>query len=127
MTPEEIISEARADGVNLTICNGELKVSGDTATVDQWLGSIREHKAAIIEVLKGDTTSTPLTVNEETAIRAWLDSIGEDASEIIDEVIEACRRNLDRRAYFLGRARTENAPQMHINPAVPLGNLTEEE
>jgi hypothetical protein len=45
-----------------------------------------------------------LTPEQETAILAWLAFIGENDIVTLGEVIEACRRDADARAYFLGRA-----------------------
>jgi hypothetical protein len=47
--------------------------------------------------------SGPMTLEQETAILAWLTSIGENDIVTLGEVIDACRRDADARAYFLGR------------------------
>jgi hypothetical protein len=53
MTPAEIIREAKAGGVRLTLSPaGTIKVTGDGTVVKYWLAVIREHKAEIIDVLK---------------------------------------------------------------------------
>ena len=63
MTPATIIQEAKKDGVILALSNaGTIKATGGGAAVHRWLAAIREHKAAIIDVLKvgaGDTASLP--------------------------------------------------------------------
>jgi hypothetical protein len=43
--------------------------------------------------------------DEETAVRAWLASIGEDDQETIAEVLTACRQDSGTRDYFAGRAK----------------------
>ena len=48
--------------------------------------------------------SAPLTVSEETAIRAWLALIEETDPATIAEVIGQCQRDADARDYFTGRA-----------------------
>lgn len=48
--------------------------------------------------------SAPLTVSEETAIRAWLVLIKETDPATIAEVIGQCQRDADARDYFTGRA-----------------------
>ena len=62
MTPPEILKEARAGGVILTISPaGTIKATGDGAAVNWWLPTIRAHKAGIVEALKlgaGDTAAT---------------------------------------------------------------------
>ena len=45
-----------------------------------------------------------LTVEEETAIRAWLAHIEETDTEIIAEVLNQCHADGEARAYFLRRA-----------------------
>jgi hypothetical protein len=121
------------------------------------MNTIREHKAALMEILKTESLAAdvrawkwtvhftddrdPLTVSfspeatcaevlerypdaaaaepvpspahpsadalaadEESAIRAWLASIGETDPKIIEETIENCQRDAEARAFFLGRA-----------------------
>ncbi len=48
--------------------------------------------------------SAPLTVEAETAIRAWLALIEETDPATIAEVLTACRRDPEARVYFLSRA-----------------------
>ena len=49
--------------------------------------------------------STELTVDEELKIRAWLTYIKETDSDIIAEVLDKCRSDIEARFYFLHRAR----------------------
>ena|GEM_PF-2580222 len=56
-----------------------------------------EERAAILEFDGGLS-------REEAEVCAWLDAIGERTPEIIAEVLAACRRDAEARAYFLGRA-----------------------
>jgi len=58
-------------------------------------------------------TKTPLTAEEEKAIRAWLELIGETDPATIAEVIERCQRDADARAYFLERAAAELSKPDH--------------
>lgn len=53
---------------------------------------------------KREPASTELTIDEESKIRAWLALIEETDSEIIAEVLEKCRSNIEARVYFLHRA-----------------------
>lgn len=48
----------------------------------------------------------PLTAEEETAIRAWLELIEETDPEIIAEVISQCQQDADARTYFASRGWT---------------------
>jgi hypothetical protein len=45
-----------------------------------------------------------MCVSFKWVILAWLAFIGENDIVTLGEVIEACRRDADARAYFLGRA-----------------------
>jgi hypothetical protein len=52
MTPGEIIEMATEDGVILALTtDGNVKATGDQAAVAEWLPSLREHKAAIVDEL----------------------------------------------------------------------------
>ncbi len=60
--------------------------------------------------------STPLTSEEETAIRAWLSMIEETDPATVAEVIDQCQRDAEARAYFTGRATTElPAPEAFLD------------
>lgn len=111
MTPAEILKEAMADGVSLAISpTGTIKATGDGAAVNRWLPAIREHKAGIVAALKvgaGDTAATPMTADEDAAIRAWLALIEETDPATIAEVIGQCQRDAEARDYFTGRAAAE--------------------
>jgi len=54
-----------------------------------------------------------LAGDEESAIRAWLATIGETDQTIVDEVLAACRYDCDARAYYLGRPGAD--PQIEDN------------
>jgi hypothetical protein len=51
--------------------------------------------------------TTPMTVEEEQTIRAWLELIEETDLEAIAEVISKCHRDVSARDYFSGRAAVE--------------------
>jgi hypothetical protein len=50
---------------------------------------------------------TPLTGDEEAAIRGWLESIGETDPAIVAETLERCQRDSGAQGYFLNRANPE--------------------
>jgi hypothetical protein len=54
-----------------------------------------------------EPATTPLTADEEAAIRAWLALIKKTDQATIAEVIGRCQRDMDARAYFLARADVE--------------------
>jgi hypothetical protein len=58
---------------------------------------------------------TPLTAEEETAIRAWLALIEETDKAIIAEVFGRCQRDSDARDYFARRAAAE-LPKLEAFP-----------
>lgn len=52
MSPSEVIRDATADGVYLTLSTtGKIKASGNRESVNRWLTLISEHKPGIIEAL----------------------------------------------------------------------------
>ncbi len=53
--------------------------------------------------------STPLTKEEETAIRALLVNIGETDPATVEQVIDQCQQDADARKYFLSRWATLGA------------------
>lgn len=66
MTPHAIIQAAAADGVRLTLtAAGTLKTIGHPDAVQRWVPRLREHKAALAEILAHD----PATA---TAPRWWI-------------------------------------------------------
>jgi len=53
MSPAEVIRDATADGVYLTLSGtGKIKASGNQEAVGRWLTLISEHKPGIIEALQ---------------------------------------------------------------------------
>ena len=53
MTPEVIIEQVRADGVQLVLSpNGKIKASGGEGVINRWLPIIREHKPGIVAALQ---------------------------------------------------------------------------
>lgn len=101
MTPAEIIREAAADGVTLSLsATGAVKATGDGAAVNRWLVSIREHKAAIVDVLAVDL----MTAEQEAAVRAWIAHVGGRDPELIAAILDDCRTDADALAYYLKRS-----------------------
>ena len=53
MSPAEVIRDATADGVFLTVSTtGKIKASGNEESIDRWLTLISEHKPGILEALQ---------------------------------------------------------------------------
>jgi hypothetical protein len=66
MNPDTIFQEARADGVTMSLSlAGTIKVNGDSPAVNRWVNPIKEHKAALVEILKAESERPPADV------RAW--------------------------------------------------------
>lgn len=97
--PWQLVADARCDGLRFSIADGAVKVAGDEAARNRWLATLRELRPAILTALE-----------QEQAVIAWLDRIGETDEAIRAEVLDACRDHADRRAYFVGRAR-EGMPE----------------
>ena len=58
MTPATLIAQAAADGISLAISEtGNIKAVGGGDAVQRWAPVLRQHKASILEVLRG--TETP--------------------------------------------------------------------
>jgi hypothetical protein len=107
MKPAALIREAQADGVMIELSPaGTLKVAGRAEVVHRWLPRLCQHKTEIVEALKpSGPPEEPLSPEGEAAIRRWLDEIGETDREIIEDLIERCRRDFGAQDYFLRRAR----------------------
>lgn len=68
MTPRELIRQAAADGVTLSLFpSGRLRITGDTETVARWLAVIGPpaYRDAIVEELRAD--SGPLLRERQAA------------------------------------------------------------
>jgi hypothetical protein len=60
-------------------------------------------RALAVEAFK-PPQSRPLSAEQERAIRAWLDAIGEDEPLTVDDVLLSCRHDPEALAYYLQRA-----------------------
>jgi len=70
-------------------------------------GDAAETVAKIATVAVANPTEAkpaPMTAEEETAIRVWLEHIEETDPATIAEVIDKCQRDGEARAYFLRRS-----------------------
>jgi len=54
--------------------------------------------------------ASPLSAEDEAAIRAWLAAIDETDPEAVADVIERCRQDQDARDYYTGQARMWEIP-----------------
>jgi hypothetical protein len=105
LTPVEIVESAAADGVELTLSpTGEIEADGPQSAIGHWLPVINDQKAPILAVLEGGENKTAMTPKHESAVRAWLNYIGEDRPGAIQSIIYECRQDHGALAYFLGRA-----------------------
>lgn len=53
MTPASLIYQAKSEGIQFTLSTeGKLKLRGESAVIDRLLPAIREHKAAIMKLLR---------------------------------------------------------------------------
>lgn len=92
-----IIQRAADDGIvmSLTI-TGQIELTGDQTAIERWLPTIREHKPDIVAALQTDPAVT--------AIRHWLDYVGETHVPTIDEVLTMCATDPAALAYYLKRS-----------------------
>lgn len=59
MTPEFIIEQLTAEGVQLSVAeSGSLKAAGQAEVVSRWLPILKEHKPGIVEALRSIETVT---------------------------------------------------------------------
>ncbi len=59
--------------------------------------------------------ASPMSSDEESAVRAWLAWIEEADPVFIDETLDRCQREQDAREYFVGRAAAE-LPKPNVTP-----------
>lgn len=69
-----------------------------------------------------EAKTAPMTVEDETAIRTWLEHIEETDPATIAEVIDKCERDGGARAYFLRRS--EEVPKPDPCRVTRCGNCT---
>lgn len=64
-----------------------------------------KHEGTVATVARTtEREHAPITSQAVTAVRRWLDRIGEDDPVTINEIIGAIRSNPEARSYFLERA-----------------------
>lgn len=102
-----LLCQIRAAGLTVRLTEaGTVRVKGDQARVDQWLPTLRAHKAEVVAELVAEARPLPgcLPKDDERTVRRWLAQIGEHDPQTIAEVLTACRRDIEARAFFLRRA-----------------------
>ena len=78
---------------------------GTAKTVKRAFGGYDSSESGHIQKMGTASNSpTPMTADEETAIRAWLAHIEETDRDTITEVLDQCRTDAGAREYFIGRA-----------------------
>jgi hypothetical protein len=74
MSAHTIISEARADGVRLSLTpDGGLLIRGTNADMNRWLPVIREHRAEI----GAQILDAPDFLGDRLALGPWLERVGD--------------------------------------------------
>ncbi len=72
------------------------------------VASSKETSAAKhVKVGARDTANVSMTADQERAICAWLELIGETDAATMADVLDQCRRDADARDYFTGQAAAE--------------------
>ena len=104
MSSLQIIEQAAADGVALALSeSGNIKASGDQATLNRWRPVIRDHKPGIIKALLEAQACT----DDLEAISLWLTHIGEHDPAIVADVLKNCQLDKEALRYFLARAKEQ--------------------
>jgi hypothetical protein len=87
LIPAAIISQAAADGVHLALGpSSAVKATGEKAAIERWAATIRDHKAAIVELLKCADLDAghPTPVGDPDLHRQWRVEIpGREAFSVI--------------------------------------------
>lgn len=94
-------------GVRMKFDGETLRAGPKSALTPEVRALIRQHRAEIIEAAK----ATYASLADEREIRRWLESIGERAPEIVEDVLARCWDDDEWRAYFLRRARELRQPE----------------
>ena len=66
--------------------------------------------AGFREIEVTNKATVPMSLGEESAIRAWLAHIEESDPATIADLLEKCRTDADARGYFIGRAAEVSRP-----------------
>ena len=90
----------------LKLLNGLAKAATATLATQQAASAGTVAQVASVAVAKPANIAA-MTAEEEMAIRAWLAHIEETDADIIAEVLNQCRADVEARAYFLRRAEDE--------------------
>ncbi|MFA7271035.1 MAG: hypothetical protein WC073_16995 [Sterolibacterium sp.] len=68
MTPAELIDQAKADGVTMTLTpSGRLRLNGNQEAIWRWLGAINQYQGALIAVLSAGRIAGPLANDQQVA------------------------------------------------------------
>jgi hypothetical protein len=91
MQAAEMLTHLSGMGISLTPgSSGKIEARPKSALTGEARRLIRGHKAALLAALA-----------EEVRIRTWLQSIGEDDSRVIGEILERARTELEARNDYL--------------------------
>jgi hypothetical protein len=105
-----LLDRARAADVTITATSGgTLDLFGPPDAIAALTPELRAHKSELLAHLRAanEAPARALSASEESAIRRWLDRIGEQDCELIAETLNRCAANPDALAYYLGRAANE--------------------
>lgn len=87
------------------IISAQTPTQGTAKTVKRAFGGYDSRASGHIQKMGTASNSpTPMTADEETAIRAWLAYIQETDQDTLSEVLDQCRTDAGAREYFIGRA-----------------------
>jgi len=98
-----LIQKIESLGVTLRADGDDLLISGNTrALTKHQIGWLKNNKPKILKLI---SNIEPMSRAEKKAIRVWCSYIGEQDSELIEEVLSRCDKVIDERRYFLKRSK----------------------
>jgi len=100
-----LLQQLKEQGVLLKTDGENLSIKIDGELTEEQYHFLKEHKLQLIGELQ-----TSLSDEQETKIRSWLEYISETDSDIITEIVERCRDNMEAKEYFLRRSHEAPKP-----------------
>ena len=100
------LAKIRAAGFAVELEGDNLAIEPFSKLTADQLAYLKIHKPEIVQALRQEQAENGgITEGERQALQGWLDEIGEDDPELIEEFWEQVRADPKALAYFLGRAK----------------------
>lgn len=117
MNAADIIEQIHSAGGTLQGMGDQLQLSAPEPLPAKLVETITAYKSELLRLLAANDVP-PLLPEDERRIRAWLAHIEESDPDIVSEVLDRCRHDLNARAYF--RHRSEEVPPPRLSVASPV-------